>query len=202
MNTQNIKTGNIGARKNKLDKKKFAKYTVICFAFYLYMILHLLTAVERHTISGITIGFKEMFTSPFNISIKPNDGLLELFLIIYAAAILYIYFSMKKNMHDAAGIEKDSAEWNEDYEDYNIRKTFPYGSPTHEEYDIASKKMVDSFENMIMSQNVRLGMDNKITRRNGNIICFGGSGTGKTFFEIKPNLLQCHALYFFHYSHI
>lgn len=195
MNTQNIKTGNIGARKNKLDKKKFAKYTVICFAFYLYMILHLLTAVEKHTISGITIGFKEMFTSPFNISIKLNDGLLELFLIIYAAAILYIYFSMKKNMHDAAGIEKDSAEWNEDYEDYNIRKTFPYGSPTHEEYDIASKKTVDSFENMIMSQNVRLGMDNKITRRNGNIICFGGSGTGKTFFEIKPNLLQCHSSY-------
>lgn len=195
MNTQNIKTGNIGARKNKLDKKKFAKYTVICFAFYLYMILHLLTAVEKHTISGITIGFKEMFTSPFNISIKPNDGLLELFLIIYAAAILYIYFSMKKNMHDAAGIEKDSAEWNEDYEDYNIRKTFPYGSPTHEEHDIASKKTVDSFENMIMSQNVRLGMDNKITRRNGNIICFGGSGTGKTFFEIKPNLLQCHSSY-------
>lgn len=195
MNTQNIKTGNIGARKNKLDKKKFAKYTVICFAFYLYMILHLLTAVEKHTISGITVGFKEMFTSPFNISIKLNDGLLELFLIIYAAAILYIYFSMKKNMHDAAGIEKDSAEWNEDYEDYNIRKTFPYGSPTHEEYDIASKKTVDSFENMIMSQNVRLGMDNKITRRNGNIICFGGSGTGKTFFEIKPNLLQCHSSY-------
>lgn len=195
MNTQNIKTGNIGARKNKLDKKKFAKYTVACFAFYLYIILHLLTAVEKHTISGITIGFKEMFTSPFNISIKLNDGLLELFLIIYAAAILYIYFSMKKNMHDAAGIEKDSAEWNEDYEDYNIRKTFPYGSPTHEEYDIASKKTVDSFENMIMSQNVRLGMDNKITRRNGNIICFGGSGTGKTFFEIKPNLLQCHSSY-------
>lgn len=196
--TQKIKTGNIGARKNKLNKKKIIRYAIIIFFMYLYAIFHLITAIDKYTITGISKGFKTMFTDPLNIHIKYTSDTVQfiiLALLFYVAGIMYIYMTIVKNMHDAKGIEKDSSEWNENYEDYNIRKNAPYGVPTHEEYDEKAKKMVDSYDNMIMSQNVRLGMDNKATKRNGNVICFGGSGTGKTFFEIKPNLLQCHSSY-------
>lgn len=44
--------------------------------------------------------------------------------------------------------------------------------------------------NMIMNQDVFLSMDTRKTLRNNNVIIFGGSGTGKSRFVVKPNILQ------------
>ena len=33
------------------------------------------------------------------------------------------------------------------------------------------------------------------TARNKNVLVVGGSGSGKTRFFIKPNLMQCHSSY-------
>lgn len=45
-------------------------------------------------------------------------------------------------------------------------------------------------KNMILSQDVALSMDTRQTLRNNNILVIGGSGTGKSRFMIKPNMLQ------------
>ena len=45
-------------------------------------------------------------------------------------------------------------------------------------------------KNMIMSKDVYMSMDGRKTRRNNNQLIIGGSGTGKSRFEVKPNVLQ------------
>ena len=53
----------------------------------------------------------------------------------------------------------------------------------------------DKFNNLILSQNMRLGLNAKKHRRNLNVLIVGGSGAGKTRFYAKPNILQCNSLF-------
>lgn len=61
--------------------------------------------------------------------------------------------------------------------------------------DIAPFKDPDPANNIILTQTEQLTMNNRpkdpATARNKNVLVVGGSGSGKTRFEIKPNLLQC-----------
>lgn len=49
----------------------------------------------------------------------------------------------------------------------------------------------DQHNNKILSQNMRLSMDSSITKLNNNLLCIGGSGTGKSFRLVKPNGYSC-----------
>lgn len=49
--------------------------------------------------------------------------------------------------------------------------------------------------NMIFGKEIGMSLNDRRTRRNNNLLIFGGSGTGKTRFEVKPNLLQAHSNY-------
>ncbi len=44
--------------------------------------------------------------------------------------------------------------------------------------------------NMLFGKGVGLSLDNKKTNRSANVLVIGGTGTGKTFRYIKPNILQ------------
>ena len=54
-------------------------------------------------------------------------------------------------------------------------------------------------KNIILTQTERLMMSNRpkntANARNKNVLIVGGSGSGKTRFWLKPNLLQCHSSY-------
>ncbi|WP_418855591.1 VirD4-like conjugal transfer protein, CD1115 family [Ruthenibacterium lactatiformans] len=54
-------------------------------------------------------------------------------------------------------------------------------------------------KNVILTQTERLTMNSRPrdpqTARNKNVLVVGGSGSGKTRFFIKPNLMQCHSSY-------
>lgn len=54
-------------------------------------------------------------------------------------------------------------------------------------------------DNIILTQTERLMMSNRPPNpknaRNKNVLIVGGSGSGKTRFWLKPNLLQCHSSY-------
>lgn len=41
-----------------------------------------------------------------------------------------------------------------------------------------------------MTQNVAIGLDGRVHRRNLNTLVCGGSGAGKTRFYCKPNIMQ------------
>ena len=91
-------------------------------------------------------------------------------LLAYGMAI-GIYFSSRRNYR--RGEEHGSAKW---------------GSA-----NALNKKYRDrrEFQNKILTQNVRIGLDGKKHRRNLNVLVCGGSGAGKTRFYCLPNAMQC-----------
>ena len=79
-----------------------------------------------------------------------------------------------------------------------FRKNTEYGSArwgTHE--DIAPYIDADARNNVILKQTEKLTMNthpkDPKTARNKNVLVIGGSGSGKTRFWLKPNLMQCNS---------
>ncbi|MGN1196844.1 MAG: VirD4-like conjugal transfer protein, CD1115 family [Acetatifactor sp.] len=67
-----------------------------------------------------------------------------------------------------------------------------FGTARFESPQFANKILMDKDENFnrILSQNVKMSLDFRRLKLNGNILICGGSGAGKTFYEVKPNLMQ------------
>lgn len=67
-----------------------------------------------------------------------------------------------------------------------------YGTARFESPKHANKILMDKDKNYnrILSKNVKMSMDFRRLKLNGNILICGGSGAGKTFYEVKPNLMQ------------
>ena len=67
-----------------------------------------------------------------------------------------------------------------------------FGTAQFENPKIVNKALADKDAgyNRILSQNVKMSLDFRRLKLNGNILICGGSGAGKTFYEVKPNLMQ------------
>ena len=80
------------------------------------------------------------------------------------------------------------------------RKNVEYGSARWgDKKDIAPYMSADPWDNIILTQTEGLMMSgrpkNPTYARNKNVLVVGGSGSGKTRFFIKPNLMQMHSSY-------
>lgn len=75
----------------------------------------------------------------------------------------------------------------------NYRRSEEYGSAKWANTKQVNRKYRDRKPDMnkILSENVRIGLNDKKTRRNLNTMIIGGSGAGKTRFYGKPNVMQC-----------
>ncbi len=128
-------------------------------------------------ILNLVASFSVAFQSPLP-SFHPPDLLLGFF--IAAAIRLYVYVKAKNAKKYRKNVEYGSARWGtrEDIQ--------PYINP-------------DFQQNVILTQTELLTMEsrpkNPVTARNKNVIIIGGSGSGKTRFWLKPNLMQCHSSY-------
>ena len=76
------------------------------------------------------------------------------------------------------------------------RKNMEYGSARWGTSEDIKPYIDPAFENnIILTQTERLAMNNRPkdpkTARNKNVLIIGGSGSGKTRFRLKPNLMQC-----------
>jgi len=67
-----------------------------------------------------------------------------------------------------------------------------YGTAKFANVEQVNKILKDEDEsyNRILSQNVRMSLNTRKTKLNNNVLIIGGSGAGKTFYEVKPNLMQ------------
>lgn len=67
-----------------------------------------------------------------------------------------------------------------------------FGTARFESPQNVNRALADKDEgfNRILSQNVKMSLDFRRLKLNGNILICGGSGAGKTFYEVKPNLMQ------------
>jgi len=122
-------------------------------------------------------GFAVAFNSPLP-SFHPQD---LIFGILLAAAIrLAVYLKGRNAKKYRKGVEYGSARWGK-AED--IR---PFTDPVFQNNVILTQT-----ESLMMSSRPK----NPKNARNKNVLIVGGSGSGKTRFWLKPNLMQCHSSY-------
>ena len=117
-------------------------------------------------------GFSAAFATPLP-SLAPMDLLIG---IVGAVLIrLMVYFKGKNAKKYRKGIEYGSARWG------NAEDIKPYTDPVFQ-------------NNVLLTQTERLTMNSRPKQpkyaRNKNILVIGGSGSGKTRFFVKPNLMQ------------
>lgn len=122
-------------------------------------------------------GFTAAFSS-FAPSFDPVDMLVGV-----AGAVLIrliVYFKGKNAKKYRKNVEYGSARWG------NAEDIKPYVDPVFE-------------NNILLTQTERLMMSSrpKLPKyaRNKNVLVIGGSGSGKTRFFVKPNLMQMHSSY-------
>ena len=111
-------------------------------------------------------------------SLHPLDILVGL--CCGAGLRLAVYLRGKNAKKYRHGMEYGSARWG------TAKDIEPFMAPKFE-------------DNIILTKTERLMMSNRPpdpkNARNKNVLVVGGSGSGKTRFWLKPNLLQCHSSY-------
>ena len=122
-------------------------------------------------------GLNDLFSNPLP-SFFPKDLLIG---IAGGVALrLVVYFKAKNAKKFRQGVEYGSARWG------NAKDIEPYVDPVFE-------------NNVILTETERLMMSGRPKQpkyaRNKNILVIGGSGSGKTRFFVKPNLMQMHSSY-------
>ena len=118
-------------------------------------------------------GFMQAFASPLP-SFYPQDVLVGI--AIAAAFYAAVYVKGKNAKKFRHNVEYGSARWG------TAKDIAPYADPVFA-------------NNIILTQTERLTMNSRPkdprTARNKNVLVVGGSGSGKTRFFVKPNLMQC-----------
>ncbi|KIS18304.1 type IV secretory pathway protein VirD4 [Streptococcus equi subsp. zooepidemicus Sz4is] len=163
------------------DKKEFVIQNLpYLFLFYIGNVFshHVRSYIGGDVIDKIFQGILEINTMSFFPSIHPVDILVG---IGVAALIRFIVYTKGKNAKKfRQGKEYGSARWG------NKKDIEPY--------------MDEKFQNnILLTQTERLTMNGRPSNpkyaRNKNVLVIGGSGSGKTRFYVKPNLMQMHSSY-------
>ncbi|HEO3099348.1 TPA: type IV secretory system conjugative DNA transfer family protein [Streptococcus agalactiae] len=163
------------------DKAKFLKQNTPYLAFFYVGNIfshHVRAYIGGDVIDKIFQGILELNTMSFIPSIHPSDILMG---VGVAALIKFIVYTKGKNAKKfRQGKEYGSARW-------GTRKDIePY--------------VDEKFQNnILLTQTERLTMNGRPANpkyaRNKNVLVIGGSGSGKTRFYVKPNLMQMHSSY-------
>ena len=163
------------------DKVKFLKQNIPYLAFfYIGNIFshHVRAYMGGDIIDKIFQGILEINTMGFLPSLHPTDIIMG---VVVAVLIKFIVYTKGKNAKKfRQGKEYGSARWG------NRKDIEPY--------------MDENFQNnILLTKTERLSMNGRPSNpkyaRNKNVLVIGGSGSGKTRFYVKPNLMQMHSSY-------
>ena len=163
------------------DKAKFLKQNIPYLAFFYVgnIFSHHVRAYNGgDVIDKIFQGILELNTMSFIPSIHVTDILMG---VGVAAIIKFVVYTKGKNAKKfRQGKEYGSARWG------TKKDIEPY--------------MDEKFQNnILLTQTERLTMNGRPSNpkyaRNKNVLVIGGSGSGKTRFYVKPNLMQMHSSY-------
>lgn len=163
------------------DKAKFLKQNIPYLAFFYVGNIfshHVRAYTGGDVIDKIFQGILELNTMSFLSSLHPTDILIG---VGVAALIKFIVYTKGKNAKKfRQGKEYGSARWG------TAKDIEPY--------------VDEKFQNnILLTQTERLTMNGRPANpkyaRNKNVLVIGGSGSGKTRFYVKPNLMQMHSSY-------
>lgn len=123
-------------------------------------------------------GWDSIAEKPFYISFNPQDWIFPLCVVVFLIMILSSYVMLGKKYRP--GVEHGSARWG------TAADINPYIDPKF-------------YNNILLTKTERLTMNprmkNPKNNKNKNVLVIGGSGSGKTRFFVKPNLMQMHSSY-------
>ena len=167
-------------------KPEIKKLLILNAPYLLFVYLFDKVSAAVRLAPGADMGAKLLhlgngFTAAFS-SIAPSLHPADLLIGIAGAVIvrLIIYFKGKNAKKYRKGMEYGSARWG------GAEDIKPYIDPVFE-------------NNVLLTQTERLMMSSRPKQpkyaRNKNILVIGGSGSGKTRFFVKPNLMQMHSSY-------
>nr|WP_221929668.1 type IV secretory system conjugative DNA transfer family protein [Enterococcus faecalis] len=163
------------------DKKKFVLENLpYLLFFYIGNIFasHVNSYIGGDIIDRIIVAFSQIDTLNYIPSLKIKNLIPGLILSVVIKLILIQKKKKAKKFRE--GREYGSARWG------NEKDIEPY----------IDKKFEN---NVLLTQTERLTMNNRPKNpkyaRNKNVLVIGGSGSGKTRFFVKPNLMQMHSSY-------
>ena len=165
------------------DKKKLflLNFSYVLFAYFINKIIWLyrtspgVTGVEKllETLNHFERAFANLLPSVYYMDVLYGTmgGI---------AVKLVVYYRAKNAKKYRQGVEYGSARWGTE------KDIKPYIDPVFE-------------NNIILTETERLMMSGRPKEpkyaRNKNVLVVGGSGSGKTRFFVKPNLMQMHSSY-------
>ncbi|RNC62910.1 MAG: hypothetical protein AWM53_01836 [Candidatus Dichloromethanomonas elyunquensis] len=156
-----------------MKRVETAKSTLILFAVFLIPVVwaSVLTAPAMSDgLPEILVKLTVGLNNPLDLVwVKDTPKCILLFISAYALGI-GIYLSTKRNYRRRE--EHGSARW---------------GGATAVNKKYRDK---DRYQNKILTKNVRIGLNGRKHKRNLNVLVVGGSGSGKTRFYAKPNVMQ------------
>lgn len=189
-----------------VNKKTQARHTIYAGAVagvgIIYLSLHIGKCWDG-TAEGIDAVMIHALTRPFDVfPINTQYAGIGVLAALIAMLLIYQHFLSNRNLRPDE--ESGSASWNEDLKKYYKKYADVTKATTKINEDTGGNHTWtytsdekgnriykhQGTKNMILSQDVVLSMDTRKTRRNNNILVIGGSGTGKSRYVMKPNMLQ------------
>lgn len=180
--------------KKKTDKKVYIIAGAIGYAIILLLSCHMGKYEAKHpsaemmTILGKAI--TSFFSGPFDAFPLSGTALacafkyIGILTLIAVFVVMAMYVNQEKNRVDMTDKAAGSAKWYDNMDNFNKKYSDPKGTKDH-----------NGPNNMILSQDVFLNMNTRQTLLNNNVLVIGGSGSGKSRFYVKPNLLQANCNY-------
>ncbi|WP_347814373.1 VirD4-like conjugal transfer protein, CD1115 family [Alkalihalobacillus sp. LMS39] len=167
-----------------MEKMK-ANKVYLTLGVFLFVLVNYLSYYFRVTFAhDFLTGFNYLFEQPkylfyaFPLSFNITD--LSIASVVIAVGALLLYEKNQNKKKYKKGVEHGSAEW---------------GTVERDLKGMYDEN--DQYNNLIFSEKTKIRLDDTgtpfDTRRNKNVIYIGGSGSGKTRFGVKPNLLQMNA---------
>lgn len=210
-------------KKKKPDMLTILLYVIIVFAV-LYVSAGLGAAMDLSVddegvldFNVLMMQFENVLTSTDTVGAHFTDFSSYSFKItLMVAFALGIYALMKytarKRLH-RKGVEHGSARWANEKEEKFLADRMSAGSKPKRGKDAAQqslrtatkpeKKKVkkspkspfETDNNILLTQEVRMSLNTRQHRENLNVLVIGGSGSGKSRFYVKPNIMQLNTSY-------
>jgi len=209
-------------KKKKIDPLNIALYAMIVFAV-LYVSAALGAAMDLSVDERGVLDFTVLMTNIESVLTAPETvwehftdfsgyGAKITLLVAFALGIyaLMVYTS-KKRLH-RKGVEHGSARWANTKEEQFLRdsedkKKHKYDwlnklppfvqNPLRRLLKVPTPEITpfQTDNNILLTQEVRMSLNTRQHRENLNVLVIGGSGSGKSRFYVKPNLMQLNTSY-------
>lgn len=156
-------------KQDRLSKNNLILYA--CGIIPVIWLALIIAPIVGGGLAEIVEQFPTVISKPFNITICEDSVKTVLILLMAYVMGIGLYISSEKNYRHRE--EHGSAKWGN--------------------AEVIRKKYMnkeEKTENKLLTQNTAIGLDGHKHRRNLNVLVCGGSGSGKTRFYAKPNIMQ------------